>query len=116
MPINYIEYKKAKLPSNCPECFSTEGLTVIFSYRNQENKLYNRSTSQVKTRMHCTNCDTVIYPARWTEDIERVYEYNKKLAPPPEPYFKFKPLSLILLLAVIVSGIAAAFFMMYVQQ
>lgn len=116
MPVTYTEYKKAKLSSNCPECYSTEGLTLVFSYENQENKLFNRSTTQIKTSMYCTNCDTVIYPARWTEDIERVYEYNKKLAPPPKPYFKFKPLSLILLLAFIVLSIAGVFFVMRMPQ
>ena len=109
MATNFIEYKKAPLKSNCPECYSTDGLTLIFAYKNEKNKLFERSTTAVKTTMFCTNCNTVIYPSRWTDDIERVFEYNKKLAPPPEPYFKFKPLSLILLLSIIIVGIGIAF-------
>ncbi|HEA28810.1 MAG TPA: hypothetical protein ENH91_02240 [Leeuwenhoekiella sp.] len=112
MAVNYIEYKKAELRSNCPECFSTDGLVIIFAYRNEKNKLFERSTSEVQSTMYCTNCDTVIYPSRWTDDIERVFAYNKKLAQPPAPYFKFKPLSLILLLAIIAVGITVAFLIM----
>lgn len=109
MAISYIEFKKALLKSNCPECYSTDGLTILFSYRNEKTKLFERSTDEVQSTMYCTNCDTVIYPSQWTDDIERVFEYNKKLAQPPEPFFKFKPLSLILMLTIVVLGIGAAF-------
>ncbi|WP_031426349.1 hypothetical protein [Flavimarina sp. Hel_I_48] len=115
MAVDFIEYKQAQLRSNCPECYSSDGLTLVFSYKNEKNKLFERSTEEVKTRMYCTTCDTIIPPSRWTDDIERVFEYNKKLAAPPEPYFKFKPLSLILLLGVITVGIGAAFLIIKTQ-
>ncbi|MGB3774113.1 MAG: hypothetical protein WA951_02550 [Leeuwenhoekiella sp.] len=109
MAVDFIEYKKAHLKNNCPECYSTDGLMLIFSYKSTQNKLFEQNTEEVKTSMYCTNCNTVITPSRWTDDIERVFEYNKKLATPPKPYFKFKPLSLILLLLIIASGVGIAF-------
>ena len=109
MPVTYKKYKEAKLHNNCPECYATDGLMVSFSHKFKDNKLYTRSSGEINSEMHCKNCDTVIYPARWTEEIERVYEYNRKLAEPPKPFFKFKPLSLLLLLGIIVVGIGLAF-------
>lgn len=112
MAVNYIEYKKTQLNSNCPECYSTDGLTLIFSYKNEKTKLFERANGEIQSTMFCTNCDTIIYPSRWTDDIERVFEYNKKLAQPPKTFFKFMPLSLILLFAIVAAGIAAAFLIM----
>ena len=109
MPTTFKKYKEAKLHNNCPECYATEGLIVSFSHKIQDNKLFTRSSKEVKTEMHCTNCNTKIYPARWTDDIERVYEYNRKLAEPPRPFFKFKWLSFLLLLGIIAVGVALAF-------
>ncbi len=115
MPIAYKKYKEAKLHNNCPECYATDGLMVSFSQKVDNNKLYTRSTSEVKAEMHCANCDTVIYPARWTDDIERVYEYNRKLAEPPKPFFRFKWLSLFVVLGTIAIGVALAFLILKYQ-
>lgn len=109
MSVTYTKYKEARLHNNCPECYASQSLVVTFSHKINENKLFKRSSKEVKTEIYCDNCDTVIYPGRWTDDIERVYEYNRKLAEPPRPFFKFKPFSLILMLGIILVGIALAF-------
>lgn len=116
MKTTFKKYSEAKLKNNCPECYSTDGLTLSFAQKHQENKFFDRSSNEVQSTMLCTKCGTTIYPARWTEDIERVYEYNRKLAIPPKPYLKVKTLSIILLIAVVLVGAAAAYFLFTIQQ
>lgn len=108
MPTTYKKYSEAKLRNNCPECFAKDGLRFSFANKHDENALYIQSSPEVKSTLHCTICDTVIYPARWTQDIERVHDYNRKLNK-PQTFFKFKPLAAILLIAVIVVGAIAAY-------
>tara|TARA_R110002020_G_scaffold109722_1_gene253793 strand:+ start:568 stop:918 length:351 start_codon:yes stop_codon:yes gene_type:complete len=109
MKTTFTKYSEAKLKNNCPECYSTDGLTLSFAQKHEENKFFDRSSNEVQSTMKCSKCGTTIYPARWTEDIERVYEYNRKLAVPPKPYFKFKALTAILLIAVVLAGAVAAY-------
>lgn len=40
--------------------------------------------------MHCSVCDTTIYPIHWTEDIERVYNYQMKAFTPKKASKKYK--------------------------
>ena len=87
----------AKINNNCPECFSTEGLEFTFSQEENENKLYSKASSEIEESLFCHTCQHTIYPVNWTEDIERVYEYNKKLATPLSTSIKLKPLALILI-------------------
>jgi len=50
--------------------------------------------------MHCKTCDTAIYPERWTDDIERVYDYQMKAFQPKKASRKFKKLFWILLISI----------------
>ena len=47
--------------------------------------------------MHCNKCDTPVYPERWTEDIERIYEYQMKAFEPKKVSKKFKTLFWVLI-------------------
>jgi len=89
---------EAKVNNNCPECFSTEGLKFTFSQEEVENKFYSKANKDITGTLECENCNQSIYPVTWTEDIERVHNYQKKLAKPKSTGVKLKPLAYGLLL------------------
>jgi len=88
----------AKVNNNCPECYSTDGLEFTFSQEEVDNKLYSKAKKEVLEELRCEKCDQVIYPVNWTQDIERVYDYNKKLVKPKSAGIKLKPLAYIFIL------------------
>jgi hypothetical protein len=98
-----ITINTVNLNNNCPECFSTKGLQLTFKQRFIETSFYKSITQEVSTEMNCTVCSTPIYPARWTDDIERVFEYQMKAFQPKKASKKYKSLFWILIIA----GIAA---------
>lgn len=89
---------EAKVNNNCPECFSTEGLKFTFSQEEVENKFYSKANSEITTTLTCKTCHEIIYPVNWTEDIERVHNYQKKLAKPRSSVLKLKPIAYFLIL------------------
>jgi hypothetical protein len=97
----------AKINNNCPECYSTDGLEFIFSQEEVENKLYSKANKEVIEILHCQTCDQDIYPVNWTLDIERVYDYHRKVAKPKSSGIKLKPLAYLLILtdALIIAAI-----------
>jgi len=70
----------AKLTNNCPECYRADGLEFTFLQEMKENILLKRPAKHLNEALFCTNCDTIIYPVNWNLDIERVREYNLKIA------------------------------------
>lgn len=88
----------ARLNNNCPTCFATDGLELTFSQDKKENKFYERAVKEINSKMYCHTCKNDIFPVNWTEDIERVFEYNRKLAEPMSTVIKLKPLLYILIL------------------
>ncbi|TDI74922.1 MAG: hypothetical protein E2O87_02825 [Bacteroidetes bacterium] len=98
---------KAQVNNNCPECYSAEGLEFIFSQEEVQNKLYSKANKEVIEILHCHTCDQDIYPVKWTEDIEQVYDYHRKLAKPKNSGIKLKPLAYLLILtdALIITAI-----------
>jgi hypothetical protein len=93
----YITVKDVSLNNNCPECFSKEGLQLTFKQQFNETSFSKSVTDNISTEMHCKICDTAIYPERWTEDIERIYEYQFKAFTPKKKSKKYKKLFWILL-------------------
>ena len=94
-----ITINTVNLNNNCPECFSTKGLQLTFKQRFIETSFYKSITREVSTEMNCTVCNTPIYPARWTDDIERVFEYQMKAFQPKKASKKYKSLFWILIIA-----------------
>ncbi|MBX2827207.1 MAG: hypothetical protein KTR22_03555 [Flavobacteriaceae bacterium] len=90
---------QSKINNNCPECYSTEGLEFSFTQEEKENKLYSRASKEIEESLYCHTCNQQIFPVKWTEDIERVYEYHKKLAKPKSSGIKLKPLAYILIIS-----------------
>ncbi|SRR5699024_5422292 len=87
----------AHIKNNCPECYSTEGLIFKFIQKEKENAWYKKAEKQLLESLYCTNCNTEIYPVRWDEHIERVYQYNKKLVQPLDTKVHLKKRSKILI-------------------
>lgn len=73
-----IEAKEVGLKNNCPVCYSNKGLRLTFKQKIIETKLYKSLTSDISNEINCTKCNSVIYPAQWTDDIDRVFEYHQK--------------------------------------
>ncbi len=84
--------------NNCPECFNQD-LTLTFYQKHLRGNLYVRTTSEVSYELNCNTCDSVIYPIRWTEDIERSVRYFQKAVKPEKAVIRFRPLFFILLIA-----------------
>ncbi|WP_299249951.1 hypothetical protein [uncultured Lacinutrix sp.] len=85
-----ITVKEVSLNNNCPECFSKEGLELTFKQKFIETKFSKSITQEIATEMFCNVCNTPIYPVNWTEDIERVYEYQMKAFTPKKASKKYK--------------------------
>ena len=92
--------KEADLTNNCPECFNQD-LKLSFYQKHRFGKLFHRVTGDVTNQIICNKCKSDIYPAKWTDDIERIFDYYKKMIQPEKTSLKLKPLFYILMLIVI---------------
>ncbi len=81
MTTNHILHT-ATLKNNCPECFANNGLQFTFSQKETVHKLYVKAESAIDENLYCNSCGNTIYPVNWDDDIERVYNYNKKQIKP----------------------------------
>ena len=93
----FILIKEVALNNNCPECFSKEGLRLAFKQRFIETNFYKSITAEIKHTITCKTCNSDIYPERWTEDIERVVEYQQKAFVPKKTSRKLKKASWFLI-------------------
>jgi hypothetical protein len=89
----FFTLKEARLNNNCPECYSTDGLQITFKQKFTENAFYKAITNDTTYDMYCHNCDSAIFPVQWTEDIERVVDYQKRAIQPKSKSIKLKPLA-----------------------
>lgn len=94
--------KKVALKNNCPECFSTEGLELTFKQKFVETTFYKSITTDISNEIKCHKCNCIIYPERWTDDIERVFEYQQKAFTPKPASKYFKKLFWIILITALV--------------
>ncbi len=97
MTSKYITVKEVVLKNNCPECYNNEGLLLTFKQQFIETKFRKSITSEIKHEIECKICDTIIYPVQWTDDIERVFEYQKKAFTPKRASTYFKKASWIII-------------------
>lgn len=99
--------KEADLTNNCPECFNQE-LKLTFYQKHTYGRLFDRTTKDITHEIKCTKCNSLIYPVTWTEDIERVYDYYRRMVAPKRATIKFTTLFYILvllLISVIATGV-----------
>lgn len=102
-----IPVKKVSLKNNCPECFSTDGLQLTFNQKFVETSFYKSITSAISHEIVCNTCKSIIYPERWTDDIELVFEYQQR-AFTPKPVSKYyKRLFWIIIVTMLILFFAA---------
>ena len=102
MKAKYFTVKEVPLSNHCPECYSTQGLHLTFKQKFLETPFYKAISNDLKHHMACTNCNTEIFPVRWTEDIERVFEYHQRALVPKSATFKLTTLTFVLLVLMII--------------
>ncbi|MEN8885857.1 MAG: hypothetical protein ABF246_05665, partial [Winogradskyella sp.] len=95
---NSFVLKETSLSNNCPECYSKSGLPLIFSQVVNDTLLYRANSKTTTSKMYCKNCNTKIFPVRWTEDIERVVAYQKRALQLQPKTLKLKPLAWVILI------------------
>ncbi len=78
MDENFITVKDVSLNNNCPECYGKDGLILTFKQKVIENQFYRSITPDMTLNIHCKTCNNTIYPVQWTDDIERIVEYQQK--------------------------------------
>ncbi|KAA1243761.1 hypothetical protein [Aquimarina sp. RZ0] len=98
MKTEYIVLKETILNNNCPECYATESLLLSFKQEKVFSRLVIKTKKTIVEQMDCKQCETTIFPGRWTDDIERVYEYHKKTLQPKPSSTRFTNTTYLLLL------------------
>lgn len=107
MEENFFTLREVDLNNNCPECYSRDGLQLTFKQRFIENSFYTAISKETDHSLFCKVCETAIFPARWTDDIDRVFEYQLRVSSPKPTSFKLKPMSWVLMLVLAVLIIIA---------
>lgn len=90
MSDTFINLKAIALKNNCPKCYSNVDLKLNIKQRFIETKFYKAITPEIKYQLECDNCNDTIYPALWTDDIERVFDYYRKALTPKKKLTKLK--------------------------
>ena len=106
-----ITIKEVALNNNCPECYNNNGLKLTFKQKFVETNLYKSITSDIIQEVFCETCNTIIYPERWDQNIERVFEYPQKAFAPKKNSIKLKKRAWILIatiVLIIIAGITLA--------
>lgn len=101
----------ARLKNNCPTCFGTDGLEINYTQAEKETLLFKKPATDIEHTLYCHTCKNQIFPVNWTEDIERVFDYNKKIAETNKQYLKVKPLFYISIVVAIVLVAAVIYFL-----
>ena len=113
MKVTEYIIQKAELKNNCPECFNNDGLVLSFIQKEMENAWYRKVEENLAVKLFCTICKTQIFPVRWDEHIERVYEYYNKLVSPKPAKTHYKKRFWLTLSAGILVIIAGLFWLGY---
>ncbi|WP_034041925.1 hypothetical protein [Wocania ichthyoenteri] len=115
MSEKFITIKEVALNNNCPECYSKDGLRLTFKQKLLETKFYKSITKEISHSITCETCNTTIYPVRWTDDIERVFEYQKKAFVPKKASTYLKKLSWIVIIFIAIVITATVFTVLYTK-
>lgn len=94
-----VTIKTVSLNNNCPECYNSEGLELTFKQKFKETPFIKSMTKEVVKELSCKNCNTIIYPARWDDGIDRVVDYHKKALKRKPRSYKLKSLSWLILIS-----------------
>ncbi len=100
--------KEAALQNNCPECFNKE-LTLSFYQKHRYGRFFHKTTGEITHQIKCGKCGSSIYPAKWTDDLERIFDYYQKMITPEKTSIKFTGLFYVLLLLFLALVAAGAY-------
>jgi len=109
--VEYILLKEAILNNNCPECYAKESLLLSFKQKKLLSKFYVKTKGEVIEHMECKKCETTIFPGRWTDDIERVYNYHKKTIDIQPTRIRFKGIFYLITVLVVIAIIVLYLFL-----
>lgn len=101
-----VTIKEVALKNNCPECYSKEGLQLTFKQTFIETPFYMSITNNISHEIDCKTCKSIIYPERWTDDIERVFEYQQKAFIPNQTSLKLKKSAWIVIILAIILAVS----------
>jgi hypothetical protein len=104
MDKNYTTVKEVILHNNCPECYSKGSLLLIFKQKIKETQFYKSITSEISHEIQCKTCLNPIYPVQWTDDIERMVEYQQKAFTPMVTSTYIKKTSWIIIASIFIIG------------
>lgn len=96
-----IVIKEADITNNCPECFN-QNMVLTFYQRHVYGKLFDRTTKDITHQIRCGKCNSIIYPVKWDEGIERIFEYYQKMVTPDKASIRFNTLFYIFMLLLII--------------
>ncbi|TWO31366.1 hypothetical protein E1J38_013935 [Seonamhaeicola sediminis] len=113
MKESFVILKQVSLKNNCPECYNNNGLQLSFHQKIVETKFYKSITSNVNHSLKCLVCNTTIYPVQWTDDIERVFEYQQKTIEPKKTSKYLKKASWVAILLFILLMVIITFLAIY---
>lgn len=100
-----VVLKEAEITNNCPECFNQD-MRLSFFQKHRVSRWYYQVTGEVRHQIVCNTCHSTIYPVKWTDDIERSFEYYQKMVTPQKKGIKLSMLSVVLMVSiVIVAGV-----------
>ena len=100
--------KEVVLNNNCPVCYAKGSLLITFKQKVIETKFYKSITSEISHDINCKTCESTIYPVQWTNDIERVVDYQKKAFKPMSSSTYIKKTSWIIVTSTVLAAIAIA--------
>ena len=98
-----------QLTNNCPECFAKGTLSLSFYPIVQKNVFFERHKAEVTHTMQCAQCKQQIYPVKWTDDIERVFEYYQKTVT-PKAHLKLRLLSWVIIGLLVLLAVAILYY------
>ncbi|MFX0556359.1 hypothetical protein ACOCEA_06150 [Maribacter sp. CXY002] len=99
--------KEADLNNNCPECFNQD-LKLSFYQKHTYGTFFHKTTDEITNQIVCRKCSSMIYPVKWTDDIERMFNYYQKTVVPdkksskPTLFFYILMLVITVLVAVVI--------------
>jgi uncharacterized protein with PIN domain len=114
MDENLITVKEVALNNNCPECYGKGGLILTFKQKVIENQWYKSITSEIKELIYCNKCNHIIYPEQWTDDIDRIVEYQQKAFSPMATSTYIKKVSWIIIASIFIIALGIGFLLAFI--
>ena len=98
-----VVLKEAEITNNCPECFNQD-MRITFFQKHRISRWYYQITGEVTHQIICNTCHSQIYPVKWTDDIERIFEYYQKMVVPKKKRIKLSRFSLLIIISLLIIG------------